>query len=324
MLSANPTQTLPRAIFLMGPTASGKTDLAVALTEQLPCDIISVDSALVYRDMDIGSAKPDAETLARAPHRLISFLDPSEPYSAAQFRRDALRESTSIVQNGRIPLFVGGTMLYFKILLEGIAEMPAADAALRAALSAEAEQCGWPAMHAKLAEVDPIAAAQLHPNHSQRILRALEVHTLTGVPLSSLQKQQKQQQAEPLPFRPIQLALIPSDRVALHQRIERRFDQMLATGFIEEVRQLYQRGDLSTDLPSMRAVGYRQVWEHLAGNTTEAEMRSAGIAATRQLAKRQLTWLRGWPNLHTIPVAEPFCLEKVTQTALKILTEVGI
>ncbi len=322
MLSANHTQTLPSAIFLMGPTASGKTDLAIALAEQLPCDIISVDSALVYRGMDIGSAKPDAEILARAPHRLISFLNPSEPYSAAQFRNDALRESTNIVQNGRIPLFVGGTMLYFKILLEGIAEMPAADAALRAALTAEAEQIGWPAMHTKLAEVDPIAAVQLHPNHSQRILRALEVHALTGTPLSTLQKQP--QQTEPLPFRPIQLALIPSDRDALHQRIEQRFDRMLAEGFVEEVRQLYQRGDLSPDLPSMRAVGYRQVWEYLAGNTTESEMRAAGIAATRQLAKRQLTWLRSWSNLHSIPVSEPFSLEKVTQAVLKILTEVGI
>lgn len=324
MLSVNHTQTLPCAIFLMGPTASGKTDLAIALAERLPCDIISVDSALVYRGMDIGSAKPDAKTLARAPHRLISFLDPSEPYSAAQFRNDALRESTKIVQNGRIPLFVGGTMLYFKILLEGIAELPVADAALRAALTAEAEQCGWPAMHAKLAAVDPVAAAQLHPNHSQRILRALEVHALTGVPLSTLQNQQKQQQPEPLPFQPIQLALIPSDRDALHQRIEQRFDRMLAEGFVEEVRQLYQRGDLSPDLPAVRAVGYRQVWEYLAGNITESEMRTAGIAATRQLAKRQLTWLRSWPNLHSIPVSEPFSLEKVTQAVLKILTEVGI
>lgn len=305
----------------MGPTASGKTDLAVALTEKLPCDIISVDSALVYRGMDIGSAKPDAKILARAPHRLINFLDPAQPYSAAQFRRDALQEMNNITRAERIPLLVGGTMLYFKVLLEGIADLPAADPTLRAALTAEAQHLGWPAMHQKLAEVDPITAAQLHPNHSQRILRALEVHALTGSTLSTLQQQQ---QPSPLPFCPIQLALLPDDREALHQRIEQRFERMLRAGFIEEVRQLYQRGDLHPDLPAMRAVGYRQVWDYLAGALTEPEMRAAGIAATRQLAKRQLTWLRGWPNLETIAVQEPFHLEKVTQAALKILSANGI
>lgn len=320
MVTAN-TPTLPRAIFLMGPTASGKTDVAVELTKKLPCDIISVDSALVYRGMDIGSAKPDAETLRHAPHRLISFLDPSEPYSAAQFRRDALREIQNIIAAGRIPLLVGGTMLYFKVLLEGIADLPAADSAIRAQLTAEAAQYGWPAMHQKLAVVDPASAAQLHPNHSQRILRALEVHTLTGTALSTLQQQQ---QVEPLPFHPVQLALLPDDREALHCRIERRFDRMLEDGFIDEVRQLYQRGDLHPDLPAIRAVGYRQAWEHLAGKITEAEMREAGIAATRQLAKRQLTWLRSWPQLHTISTQEPFDVEKVTQATLKILSANGI
>lgn len=320
MLAAN-TKTLPPVIFLMGPTASGKTDLAVALTEKLPCDIISVDSALVYRGMDIGSAKPDAATLRRAPHRLISFLDPSEPYSAAQFRCDALREIEHILHSGRIPLLVGGTMLYFKVLLEGIADLPAADPALRAQLTAEATQYGWPALHQKLAAVDPVSAAQLHPNHSQRILRALEVHELTGIALSTLQQQQ---QPAPLPFRPIQLALMPDDREALHRRIQLRFDRMLREGFMDEVRRLYARGDLHPDLPAVRAVGYRQAWDYLTGNLTEAEMRAAGIAATRQLAKRQLTWLRSWPQLHTIPVQEPFNLEKVTLATLKILSANGI
>jgi len=257
----------------------------------------------------------------QAPHLLISFLDPSASYSAAQFRRDAVREIHDIVQAGRIPLLVGGTMLYFKVLLEGIADLPVADPALRATLTAEAAHIGWPAMHQKLSVIDPIAAAQLHPNHSQRILRALEVHALTGTPLSTLQQQQT---AEPLPFHPVQLALIPNDRDALHQRIEQRFDHMLRAGLIDEVRQLYQRGDLHPDLPAIRAVGYRQVWEHLAGKLTEAEMRAAGIAATRQLAKRQLTWLRSWPSLQTVPVQEPFQLEKVTEAVLKILSANGI
>jgi tRNA dimethylallyltransferase len=321
MLSVNQNSPLPIAIFLMGPTASGKTDLAVALTRHLPCDIISVDSALVYRDMDIGSAKPDPATLAQAPHRLISFLDPSEPYSAAQFRNNALREMASITQAGRIPLLVGGTMLYFKVLLEGIADLPPADPAVRAALVAEAAELGWPAMHAKLATVDPDAAARLHPNHSQRILRALEVHHQTGLPLSRLQQQQN---PEPLPYRTIQLALMPEDRDILHQRIEHRFDRMLASGFIDEVRLLYQRGDLHTDLPSIRAVGYRQAWDFLAGHITETELRETGIAATRQLAKRQLTWLKSWADLHWLHTQEPFDLDKVTREALKALHNAGI
>jgi tRNA dimethylallyltransferase len=232
-----------------------------------------------------------------------------------------LREIQNIIAAGRIPLLVGGTMLYFKVLLEGIADLPAADSAIRAQLTAEAAQYGWPAMHQKLAVVDPASAAQLHPNHSQRILRALEVHTLTGTALSTLQQQQ---QVEPLPFHPVQLALLPDDREALHCRIERRFDRMLEDGFIDEVRQLYQRGDLHPDLPAIRAVGYRQAWDYLAGATTAVEMRDAGIAATRQLAKRQLTWLRSWPQLHTISTQEPFDVEKVTQATLKILSANGI
>lgn len=313
--------TLPAAIFLMGPTASGKTDLAVALTEHLPCDIISVDSALVYRGMDIGTAKPDAATLTRAPHRLISFLDPSEPYSAAQFRLDAMREMADITARGRIPLLVGGTMLYFKVLLEGIADLPPADPAIRAELSADAERLGWPALHAQLAAVDPETAARLHPNHSQRILRALEVYRQTGTSLSTLQKQQ---QSEPLPWQVTQLALMPVDREALNRRIEQRFDKMLASGFVDEVRALHARGDLHSDLPAIRSVGYRQAWDYLDGKLDETGLRDTGIAATRQLAKRQLTWLRSWPGLRTIPVAEPFDIKKVTATALKRLVDGGI
>ncbi len=321
MLSANPHNALPPAIFLMGPTASGKTDLAVALTEALPCDIISVDSALVYRGMDIGTAKPDAATLARAPHRLVSFLDPSEPYSAAQFRRDALREIAAITASGRIPLLVGGTMLYFKVLLEGIAELPPADPAIRATLAAQAAAQGWPAMHARLAQVDPAAAARLHPNHSQRILRALEVYEQTGSPLSLLQQQQ---QPEPLPFRPVQLALLPGDRDALYRRIAERFDRMLAAGFIDEVRALYDRGDLSPAMPAIRAVGYRQAWDYLAGHLDATQLRDTGIAATRQLAKRQLTWLRSWPAVQPLVTGEPFVLADVLSDALKSLAAAGI
>lgn len=321
MLSVNPDHPLPPAIFLLGPTASGKTDLAVALAGQLPCDIISVDSALVYRDMDIGTAKPDAATLARAPHRLVSFLDPSESYSAAQFRNDALREIAGITARGRIPLLAGGTMLYFKVLLEGIAELPPADPVLRAALTAKAAKLGWPAMHAQLASVDPATAARLHPNHSQRILRALEVYQQTGRPLSQLQQEQ---QAEPLPFRPIQLALMPTDREILHQRIEQRFDRMLADGLVDEVRQLYARGDLHPGLPAIRAVGYRQAWDFVTGLITAAQLRETGIAATRQLAKRQQTWLRSWPDLHWLLTQEPFDIEKVSSDALKILFAAGI
>ncbi len=304
----------------MGPTASGKTDLAVALTECLPCDIISVDSAMIYRGMDIGTAKPDTTTLARAPHRLINLLDPSEPYSAAQFRRDALREMSAITARGRIPLLVGGTMLYFKVLLEGIAELPAADPALRAAVTWEAESIGWPAIHARLAAVDPSMAARLHPNHSQRILRAWEVYCLTGQPMSALQKQQA---SEPLPWSVTQLALMPA-RDAVHLRIAQRFDAMLSHGLIDEVRALHARGTLSPDLPAIRSVGYRQVWEFLDGETTANQMHDKAVFATRQLAKRQFTWLRSWPHLHNLPTREPFDIKKVLYIALKLLANIGI
>lgn len=321
MLSANRKPTLPPAIFLMGPTASGKTDLAVALAEHLPCEIISVDSALVYRGMDIGTAKPDAATLARAPHRLISFLDPAEPYSAAQFRQDALREMEEITRAGRIPLLVGGTMLYFKVLLEGIAELPAADPHIRAVLTAEAEKTGWPAMHQQLAAVDPVTADRLHPNHSQRILRALEVFRQSGIPLSKLLAEQN---PSPFPYQAIQLALAPQNREALHERIAQRFDRMLTAGFIDEVERLYRRGDLHPDLPSIRAVGYRQAWDHLAGQLSATELRETGIAATRQLAKRQMTWLRSWSDLHWLNCEEPFDLPNLSARALKILAGANI
>jgi len=286
---------LPPAVCLMGPTASGKTDLAITLVEQLPMDIISVDSVMVYRGMDIGSAKPDAATLARAPHRLIDIRDPAEAYSAAQFRDDALREMAAISAAGRIPLLVGGTMLYFRALLSGLSTLPSADAEIRARLEAEAEVEGWENLHRRLAEVDAAAAARIHPHDPQRIQRALEVYELTGTPLSQLQ--QHQQLDEPLPYRVIKLAVAPAERSTLHQRIAERFDLMLGSGLVEEVEGLRRRGDLHLDLPALRAVGYRQVWEFLDGDIDYTEMVERGIIATRQLAKRQFTWLRSEPSL---------------------------
>lgn len=291
----------PLVIFLMGPTASGKTDLAIALREVLPVELISVDSALVYRQMDIGSAKPSAEEQALAPHRLLDIRDPAEPYSAAEFREDALKEIEGIVAQGRIPLLVGGTMLYFKALLEGFADMPAADAAVRLAIEAEAERLGWPALHQQLAAVDPEAAAAIHPNHSQRLCRALEVYRVSGQTMTAL-RQQQDHQAQDLRqrFHVVQIAIAPRQRSVLHERIGRRFGLMLENGFLAEVERLYRRGDLHPDLPAIRAVGYRQVWQYLAGECSYDDMRDRGVAATRQLAKRQLTWLRGWDQLNWV------------------------
>jgi tRNA dimethylallyltransferase len=280
---------LPPAIFLMGPTASGKTALAIELRRHFPVDIVSVDSALVYRGMDIGTAKPDAATLAVAPHALIDIRDPSESYSAAEFREDALREMAQITAQGRVPLLAGGTMLYFKALRQGLAELPAADPVVRARLEAEAAELGWPAMHRRLAELDPAAAERIHPNDPQRTQRALEVIELTGRPLSELQAEQ---QAERLDYDVLRLVACPQPRSVLHERIEQRFDAMMAEGFLDEARGLYERGDLHHDLPSMRCVGYRQAWGYLSGEYGFEEMRRRAIAATRQLAKRQLTWLR--------------------------------
>ena len=290
----------PLAIFLMGPTASGKTDLAIALRQHLPVELISVDSALVYRGMDIGSAKPSAEEQAQAPHRLIDIRDPAEPYSAADFRTDAQREMAEIVAAGRIPLLVGGTMLYFKALLEGMAEMPQADAAVRAAIERQAALEGWPAVHAELAKVDPDMAAAIHPNHSQRISRALEVYRVSGKTMTQLRQAQDREGSLQDHYRLCQLAIAPRDRAVLHQRIETRFHAMVDQGLVEEVKSLYNRGDLHPELPAIRAVGYRQVWDYLEGRLSKDEMLERGIVATRQLAKRQFTWLRGWSDLHWV------------------------
>jgi tRNA dimethylallyltransferase len=296
---------LPPAIFLMGPTAAGKTDLAIELTKVLPCELISVDSALVYRGMDIGTAKPSKALLDKFPHRLIDILDPSQSYSAADFRNDALSAMAEITARGKIPLLVGGTMLYFKALLEGLADMPAADPAVRAQLEAEAASKGWQALHDELAAIDPVSAARIHPNDPQRLSRALEVYRVSGLSMTAHREQQSAQSTEAaasgrhqLPYTVANLAIAPVDRKVLHDRIAQRFTQMLDQGFVEEVVALRSRGDLHSNMPSIRAVGYRQVWDHLDGKLTRDEMQERGIIATRQLAKRQFTWLRSWENLH--------------------------
>ncbi|WGO83767.1 tRNA (adenosine(37)-N6)-dimethylallyltransferase MiaA [Arsenophonus apicola] len=289
-------QPKPQAIFIMGPTASGKTALAMALRQKLPVEIISVDSALIYRGMDIGTAKPTLEEQQIAPHRLIDILDPSQSYSAADFRRDALTEMEKIVASGRIPLLVGGTMLYFKALLEGLSPLPAADVTIRAEIEMQAKQSGWKAIHKRLQEVDPISAARIHPNDPQRLSRALEVFLVSGKSLTELTKIVEAE----LPYNVLQFAISPQDRKILHQRIEMRFLQMLNAGFEDEVSALYARGDLHQDLPAIRSVGYRQMWSYLSGEINYDEMVYRGICATRQLAKRQITWLKGWKNVHRL------------------------
>ena len=280
---------LPPAILLLGPTASGKTDLALRLAEQHPIDLISVDSALVFKDMNIGTAKPDAETLHRYPHALVNIITPEEIYSAALFREDALAAMADSTARDRIPLLVGGTMLYVKALLEGLSDLPQADAALRADLDARARAQGWPSMHAELAKLDPVTAIRLAPNDSQRIQRALEICLISGRPASALYAEQAQQETPPYRF--LSLALLPSDRAWLHERIALRFKFMLQQGFVEEVEALRAKYTLHTDLPSMRCVGYRQAWEMLEGTLPADELEERGIYATRQLAKRQITWL---------------------------------
>lgn len=284
---------LPLALFLMGPTASGKTDLAIKLRKQFPVDIISVDSALIYKGMDIGTAKPNAEELALAPHRLIDILDPIDAYSAADFRRDALIEMNEIVNAGRIPLLVGGTMLYYKALLEGLSPLPAADPEVRKQIELEAEKDGWRALHAQLRDLDPVSAQRIHPNDPQRLSRALEVYRISGKTLTEL----TQVKGDELPFNVKQFAIAPKERAELHRRIELRFDKMIDAGFEQEMKSLYSRKELHPDLPSIRCVGYRQMWDYLDGNCDLEEAKFRGICATRQLAKRQITWLRSWDNL---------------------------
>ncbi|MEZ8141515.1 tRNA (adenosine(37)-N6)-dimethylallyltransferase MiaA [Enterovibrio norvegicus FF-33] len=304
------TNALPKAIFLMGPTASGKTDLAIALRQQFPVDIISVDSALIYRDMNIGTAKPNAHELALAPHRLIDILDPSEAYSAADFRADALREMADIVAKGRIPLLVGGTMLYFKALLEGLSPLPPADQAIRATIEQEAQMRGWQSLHDELCSIDPVAGARIHPNDPQRLSRALEVFRISGKTLTEL----TETKGEPLPYEVHQFAIAPKERGELHRRIELRFQKMMEAGFEEEVRTLYDRGDLNSDMPSIRCVGYRQMWDYLAGSCSIDDAVYRGVCATRQLAKRQITWLRSWDNLTWLDSDDvPLSLQTVTK-----------
>lgn len=318
---------LPPAIFLMGPTAAGKTDLAIELTKVLPCELISVDSALVYRGMDIGTAKPSKAQLAEFPHRLIDILDPAQSYSAADFRSDALAAMAEITARGNIPLLVGGTMLYFKALLDGLADMPAADAQVRAQLEADAQAFGWQSLHDQLAVVDPVSAARIHPNDPQRLIRALEVYRVSGMSMTAHREQQTAQSTEAaasghqqLPYTVANLAIAPADRKVLHQRIALRFEQMLEQGFLDEVLALRSRGDLHSGLPSIRAVGYRQVWDHLDGKLTRDEMQERGIIATRQLAKRQFTWLRSWEDLHWLDSLASDNLSR----ALKYLGSVSI
>ena len=307
--------SLPFHLCLAGPTAAGKTAAALAIAQAHPCEIISVDSALVFRGMDIGTAKPSAEELAAVPHHLINIRDPLNAYSAAEFVRDAQTRITDIAARGKLPLLVGGTMLYFKALFDGLDDMPAASPEVRAALEAEATATGWPAMHAQLAQVDPITAARLAPADSQRIQRALEVYRISGLPLSHFHAAKsaiktEAARADATGARAL-ISLEPTDRAWLHGRIAQRFDAMLAQGFVHEVQTLRARGDLHADLPSMRCVGYRQAWEALDGQWPMAELRDKGIFATRQLAKRQITWLRSMPQRQVVACDAPDALDQV-------------
>jgi tRNA dimethylallyltransferase len=304
----------------MGPTASGKTGAAVELFQRLPVELISVDSALVYRDMDIGTAKPDAATLKLAPHHLIDIIDPTEAYSAAQFRTDALRLMDEITARGKVPVLVGGTMLYFKALQGGLNDLPEADPEVRARLDEEALQLGWPGMHARLAQVDPDTASRLKTSDAQRIQRALEVYELSGKTMTQIFAEEKTQSS--LPYRLLKLALVPSDRSVLHQRIAIRFEQMLKDGLLDEVKEL--RGkypDLHIGLPSMRCVGYRQAWQYLDDEFGMKEFREKGIAATRQLAKRQLTWLRGMDDTVEVDCLDPDLHEKVLESIQRFIQD---
>src|SRR5210317_348253 len=297
------------AILLMGPTATGKTDLAISLCKRFPCDVVSVDSALVYRGMDIGTAKPDAETRERTPHRLIDIRDPEESYSAGEFIRDAYREMDDILAAGRIPLLVGGTMMYFRALTEGIAELPSADHQVRQAIDVEAEKAGWPAMHEQLQKVDPAIAARIRPNDKQRIQRALEVYRSSGTPLSEWQRESAPQRDD---FRYLKTGLNIEPRSLLHARIARRLAQMVETGFIDEIKTLRQRPGLTADHPSMRSVGYRQFWKYLDGDYALDEASDRALFATRQLAKRQITWLRSEKEIFIVNPLEAGTIDAIS------------
>ncbi|MEH6444034.1 MAG: tRNA (adenosine(37)-N6)-dimethylallyltransferase MiaA [Oceanospirillaceae bacterium] len=296
----------------MGPTAAGKTALAMELYDSLPCELISVDSALIYRTMDIGTAKPTISELAKYPHHLVDIIDPAESYSAAQFRSDVLALMHDITQRGKVPLLVGGTMMYFNALVKGLAVLPDADAGVRESIETLAQSEGWPAVHAQLCKVDAVSGARLAVNDSQRISRALEVFRLTG---KSLTEHWAQQEEQKLAYNVLNLAVMPKERKTLHQRIEQRFEIMLEQGFLTEMQALYDRGDLSLDMPSMRCVGYRQAWTYLEGEIDYATMREKGIIATRQLAKRQITWLRSWQDLHWLELEST----ELTARVLKLL-----
>lgn len=309
----------PPAICLLGPTASGKTDLAIEIVQRLPCEIISVDSAQIYKEMDIGTGKPDAETLARAPHRLIDFLDPAKAYSASQFRHDALLEMEAIRGAGKIPLLVGGTMLYFRALRDGLAKMPASDPLVREQILAKAEHEGWAAVHTQLAAVDPESAARIHPNDPQRLQRALEIYLVSGKTMTAHHQQESAaKSAEQLPFDLHFFAIQPQDRAVLHTRIAQRFERMIERGLVAEVERLYARGDLDLSMPSMRAVGYRQTWRHIAGEMSFDAMVEQGIIATRQLAKRQITWMRSWENLRSFDSENSETLDLLLNSISKV------
>ncbi len=327
---------LPKAICLMGPTASGKTDLAVHLCESLPCEIISVDSALIYRGMDIGTAKPEREVLERAPHSLIDIIDAHESYSVARFYQDALSEMACVVARGNIPLLVGGTMMYYRILQNGIASMPEANEQVRRDITQIAELEGWPAVHKILEKVDPEAAERIKPTDPQRLQRALEIYRVTGKTMSQHWREQKHSGRDdlsllsernedsapglpPAPYSFTNISISPEERSELHRRIALRFSIMLKAGFVEEVEGFYRSGTVTADMPSMRCVGYRQVWDYLDGSLSYDEMKERGVIATRQLAKRQLTWLRSWPNLHQIQTDDTKKLAKV----MKIVENAG-
>ena len=307
----------PPAIFLMGPTASGKSAIALQVARYLPIEIVNVDSAQVYRDMNIGTAKPDAEALAVAPHHLIDLIGPDERYSAARFRSDAIAKMREITDRGNIPLLAGGTMLYFKALLEGLSELPSADSDVRTAIETKADESGWPAMHKELSRLDPDSAARIKPMDSQRIQRALEVCYLTGKPMSEALKKPV---TTALPYRAVKMALIPSNRNALHQRIAQRFEQMLKRGLIDEVCAIRDKFSVNAESPSMRCVGYRQVWMYLEGETDRAKMHEMALAASRQLAKRQLTWLRLMKGVEEFDCLQENLPEQVRRYLLDMLS----